>query len=117
MISAAIGVPAVFIRRRNVGMSAFVAGMYITSAAISVHARYAPSTETITPTLMKVEPQRADDRLEHAGHRRLRGRRRAPGCGSTPYESSVTSAKIASTLRNPSTVAWPTSSRFFANRE
>ena len=37
--------------------------------------------------------------------------------GITPYDSRVTRAKIASTLRKPTTVALPTSSRFFAKRE
>ena len=32
-------------------------------------------------------------------------------CGMTPYDTSVTSAKTLSTLRNPMTVARPTSSR------
>ena len=39
MMSAVIGVPARLTRRRNRGMSSFVAGMYITSADISVQAR------------------------------------------------------------------------------
>ena len=38
-------------------------------------------------------------------------------CGITPYDTSVTSAKTLSTLRNPMTVARPTSSRLRAIRE
>ena len=38
-------------------------------------------------------------------------------CGMTPYDTNVTSAKTQRTLRNPMTVARPTSSRLRAIRE
>jgi len=37
--------------------------------------------------------------------------------GRTPYDTMVTDAKITSTLRKPSSVARPTSSRRRANRD
>lgn len=55
--SAVTGASWRLVRARNRGMSSDLAGMNSTSAAISVQARYAPSTDTMTPTLMNTAPQ------------------------------------------------------------
>lgn len=90
--------------------------MNATSAAMSVQARYAPSTDTITPALMNHSPHwptvsSKSPTIEGC---------RVPAIsdwGNEPYDTIVTSEKIARTLRKPSTVAWPTCSRRWAWRE
>jgi hypothetical protein len=57
MISAGTGTFLPLVFARNDGMSRSLAATNSTSADISVHARYAPRTEMITPTLMKAVPQ------------------------------------------------------------
>ena len=70
----------------------------------------------ITPMLTNVDPQSpTTDSSTLPIEGCLAGRRSA--CGSTPYDTSVTEANSASTLRNPRTVARPTSSRRRARRE
>jgi hypothetical protein len=70
----------------------------------------------ITPILMNVDPQSpTTDSSTLPIDGCLAVARSA--CGSTPYETSVTDAKTASTLRNPRIVARPTSARRRAKRE
>ena len=55
--SAGTGTSRLLALARKAGISLSLAATKSTSAAIMVHARYAPSTEMITPTLMNTSPQ------------------------------------------------------------
>src|SRR5512137_2045539 len=88
--SATTGTLFLLTRENTAGMSFDLPAANITSAQISAQARYAPSTETISPTLTKIAPQGP---MTDSSTPAIDGWRRpamSARC-STEYGSSVTS--------------------------
>src|SRR5262245_20149317 len=111
--SATEGTLLTFSTANTFGMSLFLAAADATSAQISDHARYAPSTDTIRPTLTNTAPQCPTTASSAAA---IDGWRMSATAARsrTAYGSRVTSTIIVVTMKNPLSVATPTSSRALA---
>src|SRR6185312_11321022 len=113
---AAAGTALLFWVAKSLGISWVFAAENKTSAQMRDQARYAPSTETINPTLTKIAPQCPTTASSTPA---IEGWRISAICArdSTAYGNNVTRTSRQVTPRKPSNVAVPTSARVRAYRE